>query len=101
MIERAGIEREQLRREMEAEDQEATENFVKRIEKREREERRIKINESKYNRKYKEMLTEELPRYLLGKKKKKDRILIARYRCGSEVNSSQHWREEEDRRLWM
>lgn len=98
LIERADMEREQLRREMEAEDQEAAENFVKRIEERERQERRIKINESRYNRKYKEMLTEELPRYLLGKKKKKDRMLIVRYRCGSEVKSSQHWREEEDRR---
>ncbi|EFN62939.1 hypothetical protein EAG_13530 [Camponotus floridanus] len=52
LIERAGMEREQLRREMVAKDQEAAENFVKRIEKREREERRIKINESRYNRKY-------------------------------------------------
>jgi len=25
-------------------------------------------------------------------------MLIARYRCGSEVKGSQHWREEEDRR---
>lgn len=98
LIERAGMEKEQLRREMEAEDQEAAENFVKRIEERERQKRRIKINESRYNRKYKEMLTEDLPRYLLGKKKKKDRMLIVRYRCGSEVKSSQHWREEENRR---
>lgn len=87
LIERADMEREQLRREME-EDQKAVENFVKRIEERERQER-IKINELRYNRKYKEMLTEELPRYLLGKKKRKDRMLIVRYRCGSEVKSSQ------------
>jgi len=39
LIERAGMEKEQLRREMKAEDQEATENFVKRIEEKEREER--------------------------------------------------------------
>ena len=25
-------------------------------------------------------------------------MLIARYRCGSEVKGSQHWKEEEDRR---
>lgn len=58
--------------------------------------KRVKVK-IENNRKYKEMLTEELPRYLLGKKKKK-RMLIVRYRCGSEVKSSQHWREEEDRR---
>jgi len=96
LIERAGIEKEQLRREMEAEDHGAAENFVKRIEEKEREERQIKINESRYNSKYKEMLTEELPKYLLGKEKKKDRMSTVRYR--SEVKGSQHWREEEDRR---
>jgi hypothetical protein len=98
LIERAGMEKDQLKREMEAEDREAAENFVKRIEEKEKEERQIKINESRYNSNYKEILTEELPKYLLGKKKKKDRMLIARYRCGSEVKGSQHWREEEDRR---
>lgn len=96
--EKRSVDREGRYEEGTAEDQEAVENFIKRIEERERQKRRIKINESRYNRKYKEMLTEELPRYLLGKKKKKDRMLIVRYRCGSEVKSSQHWREEEDRR---
>ncbi|XP_077278957.1 uncharacterized protein LOC143906639 [Temnothorax americanus] len=98
LIERAGMEKVQLRREMEAGAREAVGNLVKRKEEREKEERQIKIKESRYNSSYKEILTEELPKYLLGKKKKNDRMLIARYRCGSEVKGSQHWREEEDRR---
>ncbi|TGZ50007.1 Uncharacterized protein DBV15_12930, partial [Temnothorax longispinosus] len=44
LIERAGMEKEQLRREMEAGDREAAENLVKRIEEKEKEERQIKIN---------------------------------------------------------
>ncbi|TGZ54723.1 Uncharacterized protein DBV15_12941, partial [Temnothorax longispinosus] len=44
LIERAGMEKEQLRREMEAGDREAVGNLVKRIEEKEKEERQIKIN---------------------------------------------------------
>ncbi|XP_071636284.1 uncharacterized protein [Temnothorax longispinosus] len=98
LIKRTKMEKEQLRREMEAGNREAAESLVKRLEEKEKKERQIKINESRYNSNYKEILTEKLPKYLLGKKKKKDRMLIARYRCGSEVKGSKHWREEEDRR---
>ena len=48
LIERVGMEKDQLRREMEVEDREAAENFVKKIEEKEKEERQIKINESRY-----------------------------------------------------
>lgn len=41
-------------------------------------------------------MTESLPRYLMRKKKIKDRSRIARYRCENEWKRSQHWREEED-----
>lgn len=42
-------------------------------------------------------MTENLPEYLRGKKKRKDRCLIARFRCGNECRGNQHWKEEEDK----
>ncbi|TGZ50011.1 hypothetical protein DBV15_11632 [Temnothorax longispinosus] len=47
LIERVGMEKEQLRREMEAGNREAAESLVKRLEEKEKE-RQIKINESRY-----------------------------------------------------
>jgi len=35
---------------------------------------------------------------LEGRKRMKDRSIIARYRCGNETRGSQYWRQEEDRR---
>jgi len=35
--------------------------------------------------------------YLLEKKKKKERSLVARYRCRNEMRGSQHWREENEK----
>ncbi|XP_020294889.1 vicilin-like seed storage protein At2g18540 [Pseudomyrmex gracilis] len=62
------------------------------------EERRKRIEESRYNDSYKKVITEELPEYLRGRKRKKDRIMIARYRCGNEMKGNQHWMKEEDRK---
>lgn len=47
-------------------------------------ERRNKIEKSNYNGIYKEIILEG-PGYLQGKKKRKDRMTIARYRCGNEM----------------
>lgn len=43
------------------------------------------------------VITEDLPKYLQGKMKKKDRSLIARYRYGNELKGGQYWREIEER----
>lgn len=58
---------------------------------KERKERVEKIVESKYNEWYKKVMTEEVPAYLRGKRnKKKERNMIARFRCGNEMRGSQH-----------
>ena len=62
------------------------------------ESRKKKIEESKYNAHYKEIATKERPEYLKRRIRKKERSLIARFRCGNEVRRRQHWREEENRR---
>jgi len=64
----------------------------------EREGRKNKIRESKYNDGYKEIRTEKIPGYLRGRRKKKERIILARYRCGNEMKGRQYWREEEERK---
>ena len=51
---------------------------MKKIENKEKEDRRIKINKSRYNCNYKRIMTKKLPKYLEGKRKRKDRSLIAR-----------------------
>jgi len=42
-------------------------------------------------------MSEKVSKYLEGKRKRKNRNLIARYRCGSETKRSQYWKEVEDR----
>ncbi|XP_071572662.1 uncharacterized protein [Temnothorax nylanderi] len=74
-----------------------TREMMKGIERMEKEERRKKIGESRYNEYYRSIITEGVPKYLQGRKKKKARNVIARYRCGNEMKGSQYWREEEDR----
>ncbi|KYN26816.1 hypothetical protein ALC57_03857, partial [Trachymyrmex cornetzi] len=67
------------------------------IENKEKKERRVKVSESRHNCNYKSIMTEKLPKYLEGKRKRKDKSLIDRYRCESETKGSQYWREVEDR----
>ncbi|KYN30224.1 hypothetical protein ALC57_00314, partial [Trachymyrmex cornetzi] len=98
VLERTEMSKEQVRREREIRNQRVAEEFMKRIERRETEGRQVKINESRYNDNYKNIRTEGLPKYLKGKKKMKDRSLIARFRCGNETKGDQYWREDEERR---
>lgn len=53
------------------------------IKRKEKETTSDKINNSKYNKIFKDIWLEEKPGYLKGIKKKKERSLIARYRCGN------------------
>lgn len=89
-------EREGMRENMEA--NEITKRMMERLERKEKEKRGKSINESKYNEHYKNIRTEEKPGYLRGRRKKKERNLIARYRCGNETRGSKHWSEEEERK---
>lgn len=57
---------------------------MERLNMKEKEERRNKIEESNYNSIYKEML-EAILGYIQGKKKRKDRMMTARYRCGNKM----------------
>lgn len=75
---------------------------MEKIERKEREKRRRKIEESRFNGYYGNIIVEEEPylreKYLKGKRKKKERNLIARYRCGNEMKKGQYWKEEEEGR---
>lgn len=93
------INKEELREKREnVEAKEIVQEIMERIGKKEKEERRRKIEESKYNEIYKNIRTEELPAYLRGRRGKKNRGLIARFRCGNEMRGNQHWKEEEERK---
>jgi len=95
----AGISKEEMKEKREREEtKEIVKEIVEKIKKKEKEERRKKIEESKYNESYKNVITEELPEYLRGRRRKKERIMIARYRCGNEMKGNQHWLKEEDRK---
>ncbi|XP_043580125.1 vicilin-like seed storage protein At2g18540, partial [Bombus pyrosoma] len=66
--------------------------------KREIEERRKRIREFRYNIYYRNINIDEMPKYLEGKMKWKDRKIIARFRYGSETKAKEHWKEEEEKR---
>lgn len=61
-----------------------------------KQERRARINESRYNAAYNKIMTEELPLYL-GRENGKERKLIARFRCGNEERENRYWMKEDDR----
>ena len=55
------------------------------------------IRESKYNQRYKEIVSEGLPEYLRKYRERKDMELIARIRCGNLEENNRYWLEEKDR----
>jgi hypothetical protein len=59
-------------------------------------ERRTRIRESRYNGKYEKIITEELPKYL-GREDRKERVIIARFRCGNEERENKYWKEDRTR----
>ena len=68
--------------------------------KRKAEERgkRIGKRKSKYNKYYRKIAKEELPKYLEGRMKWKDRKILATFRCGNETKAREYWKEEEEKR---
>jgi len=61
------MSKEQLKEGMEVDAQETLKNIMEKVERKEKSERQRKINDSKYNETYKNILTEELPKYLKGR----------------------------------
>lgn len=78
--------------------EEITEEVLDKLEEKKKEKRRKCINESRYNGEYRNIRREERPGYLKGRRKKKERNRIARYRCGNEMRESRHWNKEEKRK---
>lgn len=97
LLGRLGMEKKDLDEVREAGSEEVIKTILEKIEVKEKEERRRKLEESRYNRTYKNVVTENMPKYLSGRRKRKDRSLIARYRCGNECKENQHWKEEEEK----
>jgi hypothetical protein len=62
-----------------------------------KQERRERIKESRYNMKYERCMTEEMPEYL-GREGAKERKMMARFRCGNEERENRNWTEGEERR---
>lgn len=70
-------ENRQLRNERKAGKQEIARDFLRKVE-RKKKEKRQKINESRYNSNYKNIIIDK-PKYLQERRKRKDRGLIAKY----------------------
>ena len=72
--------------------------MLNKLEEERKEKRKECIRETRYNKEYIKIRTEERPGYLKGRRKKKERNRMARYRCGNEIRGSRHWKEEEERK---
>lgn len=70
--------------------EEITEEIMDKLEEERKTKRRKHIEESRYNKEYKDIRTEERPGYLKGRRKKIERNRIVRYRCGNEMRGSRH-----------
>jgi hypothetical protein len=65
-----------------------------------KQERRERIRDSRYNRKYEKCMTDDVPVYL-GRESAKERKMMARFRCGNEERENRYWTEGEERRCRM
>jgi hypothetical protein len=65
-----------------------------------KQERRERINESRYNRQYEKCMTEEIPGYL-GGERARERKMMAKFRCGNEERENRYWTKgEQIRQFW-
>ena len=62
-----------------------------------RQEEESRIRESKYNKKYKHWMVDEIPDYLRSCKKGDEVSLIARLRCGSLEEGNKYWLQREEK----
>jgi hypothetical protein len=65
-----------------------------------KQERRERIKEFRFNRKYDRCMTKEIPENL-GRGCAKERKMIARFRCRNEESENRYWMEGEERRCRM
>jgi hypothetical protein len=65
-----------------------------------KQERRERIKESRYNRQYEMCLTEKIPQYL-RRESATERKTMTRFRCGNEERENRYWMEGEERRFRM
>lgn len=86
MLEEADMAEEYLNKQRVEGQEEIAQKITERIEEQRTEEKKRKTEESRYNDTYKKIRTEEMPKYLKGKKSKKDKSRIGRYR--------HYWKEE-------
>lgn len=88
-MKKAEIKKKELREKREnVEAKEIMQEIMERIGKKEKEGRRQKIEKFKYNEIYKNIMMKKIPAYLRGRKGKKNRNLVARFRCGNEWKST-------------
>lgn len=92
MIEKAGLGKEEVTRRGEEEGRKLVKEIVNGVERKEKEERRAKIENSRYNELYKKIQTDGMPEYLKGRRGKKERSMIARIRCETEARGNHIWR---------
>ena len=64
---------------------------------KDKEARKTKIDISKSNRRYKELMTEKIPEYLTKDMKGYERNLLARFRLGNEERANKYWMQENER----
>lgn len=80
----------------------AEENFqaetIRRLKDIEEQEAWVKIRESRYNRRYKDIFVDRLPEYLRDRKRGKDSYIMAKLRCGNYEENNKYWKNEEDRK---
>lgn len=76
ILEEIDIDKKKLKKKREEGEAEISEKTMERIEERGKEERSRKTEESRYNDIYKKIKTDAVPKYLKGKKSKKDRAKL-------------------------
>lgn len=92
LLDRYGIERpekDRIREKSEGEIKRTIRVIMERVGQKEREGRRRRIEESRYNSEYEKVMIEHRPDYLREVGKMKDKRLIATFRCGNELRGEQ------------
>lgn len=56
-----------------------------------------KVNESRYNKRYKDIACNKLPDYLKNKNGGKNMAILARVRCGNFENANKYWLSDSER----
>lgn len=99
-IKKKGAERERIwkkgKRKEERESKSLRCNKEHKGENKKKEESGKKIEELKYNMEYKKIISKERPKYLQEKMKRRDRTLIARFKCENKIREKEYWKEEEE-----